>query len=263
MAQLGSSKVYGDLYVSGKTTISPTSVSDGLLYSVNSAVAAAGTTQATATLLYRDINVVTSSTAGSATGVILPVATIGRNITVFNNSANAITVYPATGGYIDTGAINVGKTVMAGGSIKIYAFNTTNWESTLDMVMDATKLSGIVPVSGGGTGQSSVTAAFNALSPSTTLGDLIYNDGTNDVRLAGNTTSKKKFLIQTGTGSVSAAPTWGGVVAADISDATTAANNNTIALRDASGGITATKYIVQSWSMLQDVTSGSLKFMFG
>lgn len=41
------------------------------------------------------------------------------------------------------------------------------------------------------------------------LGDLFYHDGTNIVRLAGNTTTSKKFLYQTGNGSVSAAPAWG------------------------------------------------------
>lgn len=39
-------------------------------------------------------------------------------------------------------------------------------------------------VSRGGTGQATATAAFNALSPLTTKGDLLTNDGTNDVRQA-------------------------------------------------------------------------------
>jgi hypothetical protein len=45
--------------------------------------------------------------------------------------------------------------------------------------------------------------------PMTTLGDIIYEDATpTAVRLAGNTTTTRKFLRQTGTGSVSAAPAW-------------------------------------------------------
>jgi hypothetical protein len=45
--------------------------------------------------------------------------------------------------------------------------------------------------------------------PMTTLGDLIYEDATPaPARLAGNTTTTRKFLRQTGTGSVSAAPAW-------------------------------------------------------
>jgi hypothetical protein len=54
-------------------------------------------------------------------------------------------------------------------------------------------------------------------SPMTTLGDLIYEDGTPAAaRLAGNTTATRKFLRQTGTGSISAAPAWDVLVAGDI-----------------------------------------------
>ncbi len=42
----------------------------------------------------------------------------------------------------------------------------------------------------------------------TTLGDTLYHNGTNDVRLPGNITSTQKFLSQTGDGSISAAPSW-------------------------------------------------------
>ncbi len=41
-------------------------------------------------------------------------------------------------------------------------------------------------------------------------GDILYASATNTLsKLAGNTTSTKKFLTQTGTGAVSAAPAWG------------------------------------------------------
>lgn len=53
--------------------------------------------------------------------------------------------------------------------------------------------------------------------PMTLLGDLIYMNATPvPARLAGNTTSAKQFLSQTGTGSASAAPAWGALVAGDI-----------------------------------------------
>jgi hypothetical protein len=49
------------------------------------------------------------------------------------------------------------------------------------------------------------------------LGDLLYSDVTPDwVRLAGNTTATKKFLRQTGTGVVSAAPAWDTIALGDI-----------------------------------------------
>lgn len=49
------------------------------------------------------------------------------------------------------------------------------------------------------------------------LGDLIYADATpNWTKLAGNTTTTKKFLRQTGTGAISAVPAWDTVLKADV-----------------------------------------------
>ncbi len=49
------------------------------------------------------------------------------------------------------------------------------------------------------------------------LGDLLYANATPDwVRLAGNTTTTKKYLSQTGTGTASATPAWDEFTAADI-----------------------------------------------
>jgi hypothetical protein len=59
-------------------------------------------------------------------------------------------------------------------------------------------------------------AAFDALSPNTTLGDLTYRGASGNVRLAGHTAASQKFLAQTGTGAVSAAPSWQALVAGDI-----------------------------------------------
>lgn len=53
----------------------------------------------------------------------------------------------------------------------------------------------------------------------TTLGDTLYGAASGLVtRLAGNTTATRKFLQQTGNGTVSAAPSWSALVAGDIPD---------------------------------------------
>jgi hypothetical protein len=76
---------------------------------------------------------------------------------------------------------------------------------------------GTLSVAYGGTGQTTSTAGFNALSPMSTLGDLIYGGATGSgTRLAGNTTATKNFLVQTGTGTASDAPTWGTLASGDI-----------------------------------------------
>lgn len=78
--------------------------------------------------------------------------------------------------------------------------------------------SGQLSIARGGTGQSTATAAFDALNPMTTLGDMIYEGtGPTAVRLAGNTSTTKQYLSQTGTGTVSAAPAWSQIVLNDIS----------------------------------------------
>lgn len=61
----------------------------------------------------------------------------------------------------------------------------------------------------GGTGAATATAAFDALSPMTTLGDTIYGGASGTrTRLAGNTSVESAYLVQTGDGSASAAPVW-------------------------------------------------------
>ncbi len=60
----------------------------------------------------------------------------------------------------------------------------------------------------GGTGNSTFT-----------LGDTLYSDATNSLaKLAGNTTTNKRFLTQTGNGTISAAPAWAAIVNGDIAE---------------------------------------------
>jgi len=86
--------------------------------------------------------------------------------------------------------------------------------------------SGQLAIANGGTGQATAGAAFNALSPNTTLGDITYANGANtNTRLAGNTTTTKKFLTQTGNGSVSAAPAWGTIAMSDLGSGSPSSGN--------------------------------------
>jgi len=80
-----------------------------------------------------------------------------------------------------------------------------------------TSLSGMtLGIANGGTGQTTAAAAFDALSPNTTLGDFTYRSSSGNTRLAGNTTTTRKFLRQTGDGANSAAPAWDSLLAGDI-----------------------------------------------
>lgn len=65
-----------------------------------------------------------------------------------------------------------------------------------------------------------VPAGFT--NPMTTLGDIIYENATPAAaRLAGNITTTKKYLSQTGNGSISAAPVWAQIAAVDLSNGVT------------------------------------------
>lgn len=62
------------------------------------------------------------------------------------------------------------------------------------------------------------TPASGFSNPMTTLGDIMYEDATPiAVRLAGNTSTTKKYMSQTGNGTISAPPTWSQPAFSDLS----------------------------------------------
>jgi hypothetical protein len=96
--------------------------------SVATAITAAGSTQGTATALTKEINVVSTVTAG-ANGVVLPTAVAGMALTITNTSANALSVYPATTGIINSLAANASFSQPAGATLQFIATTTTQWYS--------------------------------------------------------------------------------------------------------------------------------------
>src|SRR3990167_5047141 len=67
------------------------------------------------------------------------------------------------------------------GDAEIAAHTTTKITSDLALV------TGTLGIGNGGTGQTTATPAFDALAPTTTQGDIIYHNGTDNVRLAKGT----------------------------------------------------------------------------
>jgi len=111
--------------VSGAT--STTTLNGLVIDSISAAVSAAGTTQGTATGLVSNINNVTVVATG-ATGVRLPTAVAGMRILVRNSdSADTLSIYPATGGTINALSANAAFTIIAGATIELVATTTTQW----------------------------------------------------------------------------------------------------------------------------------------
>ena len=98
--------------------------------SVNAAVSAAGTVQGDATALTTQINVV--STVASGAGVRLPTAVAGMRVTIMNTAANALAVYPATSGIINSAAANAAFSQAAGSRLDFVAVSTTTQWYTLN-----------------------------------------------------------------------------------------------------------------------------------
>lgn len=100
-----------------------------------------------------------------------------------------------------------------------------------------------------------------ALEPMTTLGDMTY-EGTppTAMRLAGNTSTTKKFLTQTGTGTVSAAPAWGTISNSDVSGLGTMSTQNAtaVAITGGTGTFTNSASIAATLSGTNAFTGSSI-----
>ena len=111
--------------VSGAT--STTTLNGLVIDSISAAVSAAGATQGTATALVSNINNVTVVAVGAA-GVRLPTAVAGMRILIRNSdSADVLSIYPATGGQIDALGTNTASTLVAGLTVELVATTATQW----------------------------------------------------------------------------------------------------------------------------------------
>ena len=93
--------------------------------SVNAAVSAAGTAQGNATVIASEINVV--STVASGAGVALPSGLAGIRVTLINTAANALLVYPASGGQINSLGTNASYSLPASGRLEFVCTSATQW----------------------------------------------------------------------------------------------------------------------------------------
>ncbi len=160
---------------------------------------------------YTDLTYTQFSGAVTYTGVA-PIDVTGQTISLVgavaatNGGTGATTV--TTGDLLYGSATNTWSKLPLGAGYKSLLVNAAGTQVEWNAVAlnQSAAVSGSLGELNGGTGQNAYA-----------LGDTLYSGATDTLaKLAGNTTTTKKYLIQTGTGAASAAPSWGTVDGADV-----------------------------------------------
>lgn len=180
----------------------------------------------------------TGDVTKAAGGTVLTIANSAVTLAKMANVATATVFYRKTAG---TGAPEVqtlatlktdlGLTGTNSGDVTLTGQNYLSIAGQVITVnpvdISGTNITGTLLIANGGTGQNTPSLAFNALSPITTRGDLIYgNTIGGSSRLAGNGTIVKQFLSGTGDGVNAGTPAWATLTSSDISGLGTMATQN-------------------------------------
>jgi hypothetical protein len=143
---------WNDIRTAGKGTVT------------DSITAHAGGGQGSAVTITTQFNRI-STVANAADSVKLPAATLGKMVAVFNDGANAVAVFPATGEYIDALSVNASTSIIAGGIAQYVCVVSGKWK-TIKLPADLTNVSGTLGLLNGGTNK-----AMTAIN-----GGLVYSD---------------------------------------------------------------------------------------
>jgi hypothetical protein len=103
------------------------SISGNIAFNLTS-ISAAGTTQATATLITSDLVLV--GTVAVNSGVRFPTDFVGRRIVIRNSGINDLRVYPSTGAQINELGTNVAFILGTATTLEFVGFSSTQWYTT-------------------------------------------------------------------------------------------------------------------------------------
>ncbi len=126
------------------------------------------------------LNQNTTGTASNVTGVVA-VANGGSGQTTAQSAMNTFAGAVTSGSYLRGNGTDVVMSAIQAADVPTLNQNTTG---------TAANVTGTVAIANGGTGQTTKTEAFDALSPTTTKGDIIVSNGTDNVRLGVGTNNQ-------------------------------------------------------------------------
>jgi hypothetical protein len=126
------------------------------------------------------LNQNTTGTAANVTGVVA-IANGGTGQTTRQDAMDALAGATTSGFYLRGNGTDVVMSAIQAADVPTLNQNTTG---------TAANVTGTVAIANGGTGQTTKTEAFDALSPTTTKGDIIVSNGTDNVRLGVGTNNQ-------------------------------------------------------------------------
>jgi sulfur carrier protein ThiS len=116
----------------------------------------------------------------------LPIANGGTGQTSQTAAMDALSPTTTKGDLLVDNGTNVIRVAVGtdGQVLKANSGTASGVEWGAESVDLTSEVTGALPIANGGTGETAQTAAFDALSPLTTLGDILAHDGTNNIRVA-------------------------------------------------------------------------------
>ena len=215
----------------------------------------------------------TFSLTGTLTGNVTLLMTPGTYLTqgnqwiFFNNTTGSYTTTVRMSNGSDT-AIGTGVILPQGSNNSIPIYVTTDGETDVwygdtplasrlsGQVSLSTQVSGTLPISNGGTGQTSAAAAYNALSPMTTTGDIEYESATGTASRLGIGSTGQVLTVVSGKPAWSSAGT-GTVTSVTFTGDGTVLSSTPSSAVTSSGTLTASLNTQSKNTFLAGPTTGS------